>query len=54
MPNAKSLGKEVNIFTHVLWNHYEAPPGFDFEIDHRDPLFEADAKSKDFNAEDRA
>ena len=33
MPNAKSLGKDVNIFTHVLFNHYSAPPNFNFEID---------------------
>ena len=54
MPNAKSLGKDVNIFTHVLWNHYEPPAGFNFEIDSGDPLFESNLKSKDFNAEARA
>lgn len=54
MPNPQSLGKDVNIFTHVLFNHYEAPPGFTFEIDAGDPLFIVDKKSKDFNAEDRA
>lgn len=51
MPNAQSLGKDVNIFTHVLWNHYEAPPGFDFEIDSGDAQFISNKKSKDFNAE---
>ena len=54
MPNPKSLGKDVNIFTHVLFNHYEAPPGFNFEIDGNDPLFISNKKSKDFNAEERA
>lgn len=54
MPNPQSLGKDVNIFTHVLFNHYEAPPGFTFEIDSGDPEFISDKKSKDFNAEDRA
>jgi len=54
MPNAKSLGKDVNIFTHVLWNHYEAPPGFDFEIDHGNTEFLVNNKSKDYNAEARA
>lgn len=54
MPNAQSLGKDVNIFTHVLWNHYEAPPGFDFEIDSGDAQFISNKKSKDFNAEQRA
>jgi len=54
MPNAKSLGKDVNIFTHVLWNHYEPPSGFNFEIDSGDPLFIANTKSRDFNAEARA
>lgn len=54
MPNAQSLGKKTNIFTHVLFNHYEAPPGFTFEIDAGDPQFIANKKSKDFNAEERA
>jgi hypothetical protein len=54
MPNPQSLGKDVNIFTHVLFNHYEPPPGFNFEIDAGDPLFISNKKSKDFNAEERA
>lgn len=54
MPNPTSLGKDTNIFTHVLFNHYEAPPGFNFEIDGNDPLFISNKKSKDFNAEERA
>lgn len=54
MPNSKSLGKDVNILTHVLWNHYEPPPGFNFEIDSTDPLFISDEKSPDFNAKARA
>lgn len=54
MPNPKSLGKNVNIFTHVLFNHYEAPPGFNFEIDLDDSPFISNKKSKDFNAEERA
>jgi hypothetical protein len=36
MPNPQSLGKDVNIFTHVLYNHYSAQPGFNFEIDSED------------------
>ena len=51
MPNAESLGTDVNIFTHVLFNHYDAPPGFNFEIDYGDPLWISNKKSKDFNAE---
>lgn len=54
MPNPKSLGKDVNIFTHVLWNHYEAPGGFNFEIDANDPLFISNENSKDFNGDNRA
>lgn len=55
IPNAESLGKNVNIFTHVLFNHYGPPPnGFDFEIDSNDPQFLIDKASKDFNADERA
>jgi len=54
MPNPTSLGKDVQIFTHVLFNHYSSPPGFDFEIDAGDPVFIADKSSGDFNAEERA
>jgi hypothetical protein len=31
-PNAESLGTDVQIFTHVTYNHYSAPDGFNFEI----------------------
>jgi hypothetical protein len=54
MPNPESLGKDVNIFTHVLFNHYNAPPNFDFEIDAQDELFIDNPKSLDDNAERKA
>lgn len=54
MPNPQSLGKDVNIFTHALFNHYSAPPGFNFEIDSGDSQFIYNPKSNDDNAEDRA
>lgn len=54
MPNPQSLGRDVNIFTHVLFNHYSAPPGFNFEIDSGDQQFIYNPKSKDDNSEARA
>ncbi len=31
MPNSDSLGKEVNLFTHTMWNSYENP-NFDWDV----------------------
>jgi lysosomal alpha-mannosidase len=36
MPNEKSLGSDVNIFTHVLYNHYSSPNGYDFDTNDND------------------
>jgi hypothetical protein len=30
-PSYETLGKDVNIFSHVLFNHYSSPPGFSFD-----------------------
>lgn len=32
MPSNDSLGPDVNIFTHVLYNRYIPPDGFGFDI----------------------
>jgi len=32
MPNVDSLGSEVNLLTHVLYNHYSSPPDLGFDI----------------------
>jgi hypothetical protein len=53
MPYPDSLGKDLNIFTHVLFDHYDSPEGFDFEID-SNKLFIDNNKSTDFNAEAKA
>jgi hypothetical protein len=31
-PNSKSLGNDVQLFTHTLYAHYCAPGGFDFSV----------------------
>ena len=53
-PSAESLGKEINIFTHVLYNHYSSPPNFNFDILDSDPPWVNAEKSEDFNAVDEA
>lgn len=53
MPYPDSLGKDVRLFTHVLYDHYSAPQGFDFEIDSGN-FFLTNKNSKDFNAEEQS
>ena len=48
------LGNDINIFTHVLFQHYSAPSGFDFDEVSNDVPWINNAKSKDFNAESEA
>lgn len=50
-PNTESLGNDVNIFTHVLFNHYESPTGFNFEPDSFDVPLVTDPNNKHYNAE---
>lgn len=54
MPNKDSLGTEVNILTHVLWQHYSSPGGFNFDVLDNDPVWVNDRTSEDFNAPDEA
>ena len=31
-PSSDSLGTDVEIFTHILWDHYNRPAGFGFDV----------------------
>jgi alpha-mannosidase len=31
-PNLDSLGKQTQLFTHTLYNHYNSPVGFDWDV----------------------
>jgi hypothetical protein len=47
-----SQGSEVNILTHVLYNHYSSPNGIPFDV--LDPGFvnlQIDPQSPDFNVD---
>lgn len=46
-----TLGDDVQIFTHTLWNMYSAPQGFDFDIKSDDVQWINNEDSKDFNAD---
>ena len=48
-PSSETLGKDVNIFTHVLFNHYSSPPGFSFDTLDEDTFF-IDESSLTYNA----
>ena len=50
MPYADSLGKDLRIFTHVFYWHYDSPAGLDFEID-SGVQFNANKDSKHYNAD---
>lgn len=53
-PNSDTLGNDVQIFTHALYNHYSSPPGFNFDILDSDEPFISNAKSDTFNAKEKA
>ena len=51
MPNADSLGSDVNLFTHAMYNQYQSPSGLDFDIlDGLDPWVN-NKESDSFNAD---
>jgi|APSaa5957512535_1039671.scaffolds.fasta_scaffold270792_1 hypothetical protein len=31
-PSAKTLGTDIEIFTHILFDHYNQPKGFGFDV----------------------
>ena len=53
-PNKDSLGNDVQILTHALFDHYCTPGGFDFSIFSNDDPVVANRDSQDFNADRRA
>jgi hypothetical protein len=53
-PNSKSLGNDIQIFTHTLYNHYSSPEDMNFDIlDNNEPWIN-DPDSLDFNADKKA
>ena len=50
MPNADSLGKEVNLFTHAMWNSYENP-NFDWDVLQDFDPWVNNEKSEAYNAD---
>ena len=51
MPNADSLGSDVNLFTHAMYYQYQSPSGLDFDIlDGLDPWVN-NKESDSFNAD---
>ena len=52
-PVNNSLGPQTQILTHVLYQHYSAPRGFDFEISSNDPSWINNA-SYNSNAKEEA
>lgn len=50
MPNAESLGTEVNILTHALYHHYSSPSNFNFDVLDNDSPWINDPNSEDYNA----
>lgn len=54
IPNQKSLGKDVNILTHVLFNHYSSPGDLNFDILDGDEPWINDKTSDTYNAPEKA
>lgn len=53
-PSFRSLGEDVQIFTHALYHHYSAPDGFDYDTLSNDEPFIVDEKLDTYNAPRRA
>jgi len=51
-PSAESLGADLQIFTHALFDHYRSPAGFNFDILDSDPRWISNENSPEFNAAD--
>lgn len=54
MPNKDSLGKEVNLLTHTLFNHYSSPGDLNFDILDNDDPWINDKNSDTYNAPEKA
>jgi alpha-mannosidase len=46
---SKSLGSSAEIFTGILWHHYEPPSGFTFDISSKNSPIQDDARLNDYN-----
>lgn len=53
-PNSKSLGNDIQLFTHYLYDHYCYPSGFWFDVFVNDEDVITDTTSQDYNAMRRA
>jgi lysosomal alpha-mannosidase len=53
-PMWDTLGESAQIFTHVLFNHYSAPPGFDFDMLADEDPFITNKKLTTYNAPKKA
>jgi hypothetical protein len=53
-PMYDTFGDDKQIFHHVLYHHYSAPSGFDFDTLSNDQPFETDELLKTYNAPERA
>jgi hypothetical protein len=52
-PFYDSLGSRPQIFTHALYNHYSAPPGFSFDVRSNDDPFVDDPTLETYNADSK-
>lgn len=53
-PMFDTLGERAQIFTHCLYHHYSAPPGFDFDTLSGDDPFITDKRLTTYNADKKA
>uniref|UniRef100_A0A7S3JCC5 Glycoside hydrolase family 38 central domain-containing protein n=1 Tax=Euplotes harpa TaxID=151035 RepID=A0A7S3JCC5_9SPIT len=53
-PFNESLGARAEIFTHMMYNHYSAPPGFSFDERSNDSPIIDDKRLETYNIEERA
>ena len=53
-PSAESLGTDLQIFTHALFDHYRSPAGFDFDVMDDDARWVNNENSPEFNADQEA
>ena len=51
--SSKCLGSEADLFTSVLYNQYQAPSGFCFDVLCSDEPIIDDENSSDYNVDER-
>ena len=52
-PFYEHLGERVQIFSHVMYNDYRAPKGFDWDVNGQDDPFITDQTLTTFNADNK-